>query len=180
MTNKDEQPFSVARVKALEARVQELEDENVVLHNSCGRYEEQAALDTARVKALEAERDAVEADLQRQIRAWATAADDRDKANGLLRAAKKQLEALEAERDKWKEWQPIETAPKDGTWVLLGWFELPGMPRCGVLWHSRDNRWCDVHHVLHNAQSPPTHWMPLPDPPGGIWTAQGLRPSSCT
>lgn len=58
------------------------------------------------------------------------------------------------------EWQPIETAPKDGTFVLAyrpcdPYFE-PMYFNDGI-WH-----WFD-------GDSPsfqPTHWMPLPDPPG--------------
>jgi len=63
-------------------------------------------------------------------------------------------------------WQPIATAPIDGTWVLLGWFGLPGMNMRKVgSWHSAQHAWCDVHQVLHNRNSFPTHWSPLPDPP---------------
>jgi hypothetical protein len=63
------------------------------------------------------------------------------------------------------DWQPIETAPKDGTYMLL-------MSRSGVvigLWDAHEDRefgtvpaWRDdgEGYELH-----PTHWMPLPDPP---------------
>lgn len=65
-------------------------------------------------------------------------------------------------------WQPIETAPKDGTPVLLLWFDAETgaapMHRVGF-WHSREQAWCDTHRVLHNQHSHPTHWMPLPSPP---------------
>ena len=55
------------------------------------------------------------------------------------------------------EWQPISTAPKDGTEILLcgkkaianGWFgELTG---CGWVWPY--------------INSEPKYWMPLPDAP---------------
>lgn len=63
-------------------------------------------------------------------------------------------------------WRPIETAPKDGTDVLLGWFELPGMNMRRVgHWHPRENAWIDTHRVLHNQWSFPTHWHRLPEPP---------------
>ena len=57
------------------------------------------------------------------------------------------------------EWQPIETAPKDGTVILV--FE-PGCGMAIVSWKpkSRPN-W----HDDHGATMHPTMWMPLPDAP---------------
>lgn len=69
------------------------------------------------------------------------------------------------------EWQPIETAPKDGTEVLV-W----------ALWIDPDTDSFGSGSTFHKAridkwvrgawwrtkQSPhmqPTHWMPLPEPP---------------
>ena len=82
-------------------------------------------------------------------------------------------------------WQPIETAPKDGTDILLGasgefprstvghWADddemrevigdCGGECRCPVYeyhdpcWLSWDGGFTKEH--------PPTHWMPLPEPP---------------
>ncbi len=63
------------------------------------------------------------------------------------------------------EWQPISTAPKDGTEVLAFWSNSCSM---GIVLHeTRPNRqgrhWCDEEGYV----SDPTHWMPLPDPPPG-------------
>jgi hypothetical protein len=64
------------------------------------------------------------------------------------------------------EWQPIETAPRDGRRVLL--FVPPYGPSTG---HYRDDHnWGEsasswfAHSVL-NKEAEPTHWQPLPSPP---------------
>lgn len=54
------------------------------------------------------------------------------------------------------EWQPIETAPKDGTHVL-GWCRHWGRDVHEVYYWTGLNRW--------QTTMQPTHWMPLPDPP---------------
>ena len=80
------------------------------------------------------------------------------------------------------QWQPIETAPKDGTEVLLyapgrltygAWTEPSDVPEIkyrdgfapepeweefAPFWSSWDGGFTEDH--------PPTHWMPLPDAPG--------------
>lgn len=61
------------------------------------------------------------------------------------------------------EWQPIETAPKDGTRFLAaeewdireGWLFVVAKVRNGKFVVAWDN--CD--------EIDPTHWMPLPAPP---------------
>ena len=64
------------------------------------------------------------------------------------------------------EWQPIETAPKDGS-EILGWCH--GLGRHIVSWgcqpqHNPRHFWisstCNINHI-----DQPTHWMPLPAPP---------------
>jgi len=55
------------------------------------------------------------------------------------------------------EWQPIETAPKDGEILLSGQW-LSGT------WEVRIGRWL-VHRWPFVGEGQPTYWMPLPDPP---------------
>jgi hypothetical protein len=61
------------------------------------------------------------------------------------------------------EWQLMETAPKDGTWILaygidgalqrVSW----GRTRQGELAWCTVHGWCAFRYL--------THWMPLPEPP---------------
>lgn len=68
-------------------------------------------------------------------------------------------------------WQPIETAPRDGTRVLAiwgkhgtqiiywySWEERPEyLVKAGACWKPENQR-CPIN-------ATPTHWMPLPPPP---------------
>jgi hypothetical protein len=72
-------------------------------------------------------------------------------------------------------WQPIETAPKDRTTILIF--------KPGTLYNGEPAPWYDVARwdYVDNDQSEmgwasqdgclscvePTHWMPLPEPPAG-------------
>lgn len=69
-------------------------------------------------------------------------------------------------------WQPIETAPKDGTAIMLGarWGAWIGkyLPiyQSG---YKPENPWSSLmlnHDHLSEKRYSPTHWMPLPTPPG--------------
>jgi hypothetical protein len=74
-------------------------------------------------------------------------------------------------------WQPIETAPKDGSWVL-GWIVHPGDDFCPepfaraamMCWTERErvpfepDRWKEAHwHQQWIGE--PTYWLPIPAAP---------------
>lgn len=73
-------------------------------------------------------------------------------------------------------WMPIETAPKDGTSVILFW---PYITQDGFV---SSGQWFSGHYDVetgargngywyswnvNSGATPPTHWMPLPPPPEG-------------
>lgn len=61
------------------------------------------------------------------------------------------------------EWQPIETAPKDRTALLL--FLKSDEYRIGS-WQSENSYWMDDSDYTALVRAfEPTHWMPLPSPP---------------
>ena len=72
-----------------------------------------------------------------------------------------------------KGWQPIETAPKDGTFLLL-WEQYSTNPFIGSWLGTRwtvshehvdaEGGW-DGANVVDALSMPVTHWMPLPAPP---------------
>lgn len=72
----------------------------------------------------------------------------------------------EIERDR-QEWQPIETAPKDGMRILACWragsivWESPSIVR----WHFDGWAVDCVGRGLAKGSYSPTHWLPLPTPP---------------
>ena len=72
-----------------------------------------------------------------------------------------------------EQWQPIETAPKDGSTIML-WERYESEPFFGFWWEGRD-RWrastthydtdgnaCVIDRIYSDGV---THWMPLPQPP---------------
>lgn len=96
----------------------------------------------------------------------------------------------ECEPGSWgAKWQPIETAPKDGTRILLGYFPEPayegalvGKSQEVAFWHGTKRMWCG--RTLLNAEGyfSPTHWMPLPMPPSSAAakpTTPGDYTSTC-
>jgi len=78
------------------------------------------------------------------------------------------VEALEFYRDH--QWQPIETAPKDGQTIDL-WSGNGRYADCK--WHPTRgfvHWWVDGFDTFEwvRLDYPPTHWMPLPPPPAGV------------
>ena len=73
------------------------------------------------------------------------------------------------------EWQPIETAPKDGTAILASGVNLgtgPGRHYAVCSWEHcaepRPEDWSGWYETDGDGGPYPwlTHWMPLPAPPG--------------
>lgn len=67
-------------------------------------------------------------------------------------------------------WPPINTAPKDGTEILL-WTHA-GIIQASWDWH--DWGYFPVYPTYDGIggvalSSKPTHWQPLPEPPEGFW-----------
>ena len=74
-------------------------------------------------------------------------------------------------------WQPIATAPRDGTWIL-GWSQRDFLP-FRISWgrnHRGDLAWCSVGGSFVDGYI--THWRPLPIPPaaenGAALRSRGL------
>lgn len=78
--------------------------------------------------------------------------------------------ALRAAREEGRpKWQTIDTAPRDGTYVLLGGFVVPSATAqangskttwdYGIGVYLWDDKWTGF------VGSRPTHWMPLWEPP---------------
>ena len=72
------------------------------------------------------------------------------------------------EGEAMSEWQPIETAPKDGTEVFLWTEEKPNIVVAywdtyegSGWWRFSESVLSDIAGEVENA----THWMPLPEPP---------------
>lgn len=65
-------------------------------------------------------------------------------------------------------WQPLDTAPKDGTKILLGRF-VPRDKYNGRIrvdwWHDGKKNDFIGFGEFNTRYWPATHWMPLPDPP---------------
>jgi hypothetical protein len=89
--------------------------------------------------------------------------------NSRAEAAEAEVARLTQEQETLKSWQPMETAPKDGTNVLVCWHDGATASMFAVGHNLGDGRrWQNTHDWLHNERSWPTHWMPVPDPPAAL------------
>jgi hypothetical protein len=66
------------------------------------------------------------------------------------------------------DWQPIETAPKDGAKILVCSTDGRGLDARIVRWeeYAGPGQWYTVHGEAYWREDDFTHWMPLPPPPG--------------
>lgn len=68
-------------------------------------------------------------------------------------------------------WQPIETAPKDGSDILILTSEYEKRKVTSAYYESEDDTWVPVKLSVHGCgccrgdYPKPSHWMPLPEPP---------------
>ena len=87
--------------------------------------------------------------------------------------SKKMAEDYELSRPKRKkkminyEWQPIETAPKDGTRIIVNdpkrTTKSYKTKVLVVFWHKEKNEWVST--MSNDWFFKPTHWVNLPEPP---------------
>ena len=82
---------------------------------------------------------------------------------GLLREAAARLREAEVLRAQaLTQWQPIETAPRDGSgflgYVRKDWIE-------GFYWTGAEWAYLSDSDLIPTGRKQPTHWMPLPAPP---------------
>ena len=80
---------------------------------------------------------------------------------------KAELEHIQAELQRLTTWQPIETAPRDGTAILgcQGWCIEVTAYHKGTKPYHRKEAWVVANDDEGYAQDfQPTHWMPLPNP----------------
>lgn len=67
------------------------------------------------------------------------------------------------------DWQPIETAPKDFTRILVCWASKHGRmmnSSCSIVyWAAHAEKWVDERGGYWGGDYSPTHWMPIPPPP---------------
>lgn len=79
-----------------------------------------------------------------------------------------QIQAQHDQDDSMSNWNPIDTAPKDGTPVRLMCESQPSYGEHLMKWSKRNKRWeCKVFAIMRavtgwwdEAAAPPTHWQP--------------------
>lgn len=75
------------------------------------------------------------------------------------------IESLEKQHDQFT-WQPLDSAPKDGTHILVGYNNLRECETNLVyeaIWNERQQLFTSLNGFIIHSDA--THWMPLPLPP---------------
>jgi hypothetical protein len=62
-------------------------------------------------------------------------------------------------------WMSIETAPKDGRTIIVGFARQSGFPVKVVKFNRINNYWSHYGEWEPGLENNATHWMPLPQPP---------------
>lgn len=65
-------------------------------------------------------------------------------------------------------WQPIKTAPKDGTPILAWSSKVADDEQPQIVWWNETGGYWELAwdcSLWYDKNTPPTHWMPLPAPP---------------
>jgi len=70
--------------------------------------------------------------------------------------------ALTAAKKVYYEWEPIDTAPKDGREILVGWVGAKMIRP--ARWAINGQTWL-INAGVNKPLNSPTHWMPMPEPP---------------
>lgn len=68
------------------------------------------------------------------------------------------------EKEKFQKWQPISTAPKDGTWILC-YENIPNDKTFSSVFAARWRVDIWIGQYSDYEAYNPTHWMLLPEPP---------------
>lgn len=72
-------------------------------------------------------------------------------------------------RERRMAWQPIATAPKDGTLFFCCASSTRGIWLYDMCWWDADDgEWASWRWHSGNGVDTPTHWMPMPDPPSDL------------
>ena len=97
---------------------------------------------------------------------WKQRTKDRDETIERQRLTLLELrDQLARAEQRVAEWQPIETAPKDGSVIVVGYGRQGNFPVKVVYWKELHKIWMHYGEWEPGLENNATHWMPLPTPP---------------
>jgi hypothetical protein len=152
------------------------------LQSEVKRQQEAIARLTAALTAAQFDRDEAVKDFRfgvhhdcrpnrKQAESWRDQLRDETDRHADTKAALADRDATIARLREAQAWQPIETAPKDGTFVLVsgdsGYVSTPRYVEVGRFIPAYRDYFVDISGDSFTDAWPehPTHWMPLPPPP---------------